>query len=200
MIQKGKAVREPFFSRPDSLQTKTVSHRAPSGLTKNGALPPPVPGPQMSPQLDLSLKPTRTTSNTSYSRPSPPLSTASFQTATDYLNTPIIGGASRHGSQPTTPYGTLTKSISSASLTSTAASIAGKKKPPPPPPKRKPSGLQDFYVIALYSFEGEGGSDLPFREGDKIRVIKRTESENDWWEGECRGRTGSFPANYCKAA
>jgi amphiphysin len=204
MIQKGSAVRQPFHTRPDSLQTKTVSHRAPSGVTKNGALPPPVPGQQQQlspPSLDFSSKPARTTSNTSYTsygRPSPPASTASFHTAggSDYFGTT----ASRQNSQPPTPYiGTVSKTPSSVSLASAAAAVAGKKKPPPPPPKRKPSAQQYDYVIAQYNFAGEGDGDLPFREGDKIRVIKRTNSENDWWEGECRGRQGAFPANYCKA-
>jgi amphiphysin len=206
MIQKGKAIREPFYSRPDSLQTKTVSHRTPSGLTRNGALPPPVPGGSSTPpSLEYGLKPTRTTSNTSYSRPSPPASTTSFHTASasDYF-APTSGGASRPPSQPPTPYLGVSKRQSSASLASTAAStaasIASKKKPPPPPPKRKPSTQNDMYVVAAYDFAGGEAGDLPFREGDRIKVVKRTESENDWWEGELRGKRGSFPANYCRPA
>lgn len=82
---------------------------------------------------------------------------------------------------------------------STIASIAaGKKKPPPPPPKRIPS-TQGFFVTALYDFAGEGQGDLFFREGDRIKVIKKTESTDDWWEGELKGAQGSFPANYCQA-
>lgn len=82
---------------------------------------------------------------------------------------------------------------------STMASIAaGKKKPPPPPPKRIPS-TQGFFVTALYDFAGEGQGDLSFREGDRIKVIKKTESTDDWWEGELKGAQGSFPANYCQA-
>ena len=144
MIQKGRAVKQPFHSRPDSLQTKTVSHSTPSGITKNGALPPPVPGQQQqqsSPTLEFSSKPTRTTSNTSYTsynRPSPPASTASFHTAnaSEYFS-PTSGGANRQGSQPPTPYlGTVSKTPSSASLASAAAAIAVKKKPPPPPSRK----------------------------------------------------------------
>lgn len=78
----------------------------------------------------------------------------------------------------------------------TAAAAAAKKKKPPPPPKRMPS--QQGFVTALYDFSGESASDLSFREGDRIRVVKKTESEQDWWQGELRGRTGAFPANYCK--
>ena len=80
---------------------------------------------------------------------------------------------------------------------SSIASIAAKKKPPPPPPKRLPSG-QGFWVTALYEFAGQGQGDLAFREGDRIKVVKKTESTEDWWEGELRGVKGSFPANYCQ--
>ncbi|QSZ37389.1 hypothetical protein DSL72_009487 [Monilinia vaccinii-corymbosi] len=74
----------------------------------------------------------------------------------------------------------------------------GKKKPPPPPPKRLGSSHGGVYVVALYSFEGQGEGDLSFKEGDRIRVTKKTGSTDDWWDGELRGVKGSFPANYCK--
>lgn len=77
--------------------------------------------------------------------------------------------------------------------------VAGKKKPPPPPPKKFPS-QQGQFVTALYDFEGQGDGDLAFREGDRIKIVKKTASEMDWWEGELRGRVGAFPANYCKIA
>ncbi|KKY29096.1 putative sh3 domain signaling protein [Phaeomoniella chlamydospora] len=73
----------------------------------------------------------------------------------------------------------------------------GKKKPPPPPPPRKPSD-QGLWVTALYDFNGQSGGDLVFKEGDRIRVLKKTESTDDWWQGELRGVKGSFPANYCE--
>ena len=85
------------------------------------------------------------------------------------------------------------------SSASSLASIAAKKKPPPPPPKRMPS-TQSFWVTALYEFAGQGQGDLVFREGDRIKVVKKTDSTDDWWEGELRGVQGSFPANYCQAA
>ncbi|RKF72833.1 Regulator of cytoskeleton and endocytosis [Golovinomyces cichoracearum] len=79
-------------------------------------------------------------------------------------------------------------------------STVGKKRPPPPPPpKRKASQKPDFYVTALYSFEGQNEGDLSFQEGDVIKVVKKTASSDDWWEGTLRGIQGSFPANYCKS-
>jgi amphiphysin len=74
---------------------------------------------------------------------------------------------------------------------------AGKKKPPPPPPK-KIGSFQSEYVTAMYDFDSHTAGDLSFREGDRIRVVKKTESSQDWWEGEIGGMKGSFPANYCK--
>ncbi|OQN97970.1 hypothetical protein B0A48_16275 [Cryoendolithus antarcticus] len=78
-----------------------------------------------------------------------------------------------------------------------AASLAAKKKAPPPVPiKRIMSGRQESYVVAVFDFEAQGEGDLGFREGERIRVTKRTGSVDDWWEGELKGVTGSFPANY----
>ncbi|KAJ5461840.1 uncharacterized protein N7458_003392 [Penicillium daleae] len=70
------------------------------------------------------------------------------------------------------------------------AMAALKKKKPPPPPR------PINYVTALYDFDGQGAGDLVFREGDRIRVIQKTNSTDDWWEGELRGMQGAFPANY----
>ncbi|KPM46370.1 hypothetical protein AK830_g237 [Neonectria ditissima] len=76
------------------------------------------------------------------------------------------------------------------------AAIA-KKKPPPPPPGPKPKRLMEF-VEAQFDFQGTGADDLSFRAGDKIRVIQRTGTDQDWWRGELGGYQGSFPANYCR--
>jgi amphiphysin len=75
---------------------------------------------------------------------------------------------------------------------------AGKKKPPPPPPPKKIGSFHAQYVTAMYDFDSHTAGDLSFREGDRIKVIKKTESSQDWWEGEINGARGSFPANYCK--
>lgn len=77
-----------------------------------------------------------------------------------------------------------------SSLGAAAAAAAVKKRPPPPP---KP---KVHLVTALYDFQGQSEDDLVFYEGDKIRVIEKTGSSNDWWQGELRGMKGYFPANY----
>lgn len=71
-----------------------------------------------------------------------------------------------------------------------AAAIATKKKRPPPPPRPVPM------VTALYDFDGHQPGDLMFREGDRIKVVRKTGSTDDWWEGELGGVRGQFPANY----
>ncbi|KAA8913899.1 hypothetical protein FN846DRAFT_897055 [Sphaerosporella brunnea] len=83
---------------------------------------------------------------------------------------------------------------------SLAALVAGKKKPPPPPPKKKFLGPKEAWVKAIYAFEGQNHGDLSFDEGERIKVLKKTGSTDDWWEGECNGRKGQFPANYCEPA
>ncbi|KAF2214154.1 hypothetical protein CERZMDRAFT_38084 [Cercospora zeae-maydis SCOH1-5] len=91
----------------------------------------------------------------------------------------------------------LRQSKSSQSVGASVASIAAaKKKPPPPVPAKRIGSAPQMFVTALYDFEGQTPEDLPFREGDRIKVIKKTGSTDDWWEGEVNGRKGSFPANY----
>ncbi|KAK6499329.1 hypothetical protein TWF506_003957 [Arthrobotrys conoides] len=111
---------------------------------------------------------------------------------------------------PSSMYGTngvkLNSKQSSASLASAAAAIAAKKKAPPPPVplKSKPNPKpKDLYVTALYSFQPQSQGDLELKEGDRIKVVQKTENVEDWWEGEITGsdgrmRKGYFPANYCQ--
>jgi amphiphysin len=77
--------------------------------------------------------------------------------------------------------------------------LAKKRPPPPPPAKRIPSTKQEEFVVAQYDFSGQGGDDLSFREGDRIKIVKKTNTDQDWWVGELGGIRGNFPANYCKA-
>lgn len=43
-------------------------------------------------------------------------------------------------------------------------------------------------------FQAEG--DLSFNAGDRIEIVERTESTDDWWTGKLDGRQGIFPGNY----
>lgn len=105
---------------------------------------------------------------------------------------PAPGVSSWGGSTPRAPLsrnttGASTASYMSAVSTTSAASpgirganvlagIAGKKKPPPPPPKKKIGEKKETWVRALFTFEGQDGGDLSFREGERILVVKMTES------------------------
>ena len=51
---------------------------------------------------------------------------------------------------------------------------------------------------ALYNFKGEMKCDLEFRKGQVLKIVTRTETQNDWWEGRLEDRVGIFPANYVK--
>lgn len=115
----------------------------------------------------------------------------------DYAQTPL-SGPSPNSSRSDYFSLNLRKPSSGSTVTSPgfAAAAAAKKKPPPPPPTRAGSSNGALYVTALYDFAGQSAGDLAFREGDRIRVLQKTDSTDDWWEGELRGVKGSFPANY----
>jgi len=70
----------------------------------------------------------------------------------------------------------------------------------PPPPKPKPSRFSGApapeTVTALYDYEAQAEGDLSFVTGDVIEIVFRTQNENEWWTGKCRGKQGQFPANY----
>ncbi|OBA22874.1 DUF500-domain-containing protein [Metschnikowia bicuspidata var. bicuspidata NRRL YB-4993] len=51
-------------------------------------------------------------------------------------------------------------------------------------------------AIALYLFKGEQPGDLPFKKGDVIDILKKSETTDDWWTGRNNGVSGIFPANY----
>ncbi|XP_045175921.2 SH3 domain-containing YSC84-like protein 1 [Mercenaria mercenaria] len=54
----------------------------------------------------------------------------------------------------------------------------------------------DLWATAKHPFEGQLPCDLSFRIGDKIEVLTRTDTKDDWWEGRFKGNVGIFPANY----
>lgn len=139
------------------------------------------------------------TEESSAPRPGPPKLSASYGSgvATDFTMATKMGTPSAISTPdsrgPVDYFGHTTKR-----QTAELAGIASKKKPPPPPKKKfnKP----DETVVALYDFEGEGHGDLSFQEGDLIKIVKKTETDQDWWVGELRGTRGNFPANYCRPA
>ena len=63
------------------------------------------------------------------------------------------------------------------------------------PPKPK-TGLGT--ATAIYDFPGQEQGDLPFRQGDVITILEKTNTTEDWWKGKLGLKTGMFPANYVK--
>ncbi|XP_038056964.1 sorbin and SH3 domain-containing protein 1 homolog [Patiria miniata] len=51
-------------------------------------------------------------------------------------------------------------------------------------------------AVAVYSFEGAALDELRFKEGDNIVLLDRVGDQ--WYRGQCKGRTGIFPANHVK--
>ncbi|GJJ09401.1 hypothetical protein Clacol_003623 [Clathrus columnatus] len=78
-----------------------------------------------------------------------------------------------------------------SSSVNNAAAAATKRPPPPPPLKPKPKAVQ--YVVALYDFQAQADGDLDFKTGDRIELVERTPSQEDWWTGKLNGRQGVFP-------
>lgn len=87
-----------------------------------------------------------------------------------------------------------------APLASPGLSASGKRAPPPPPAlKPRPSlGPKPLTATALYDFQAQNDGDLSFQVGDKITIIEKSDSTEDWWMGSLNGMKGSFPANYCQ--
>ncbi|NXR64610.1 NCF2 factor, partial [Rhadina sibilatrix] len=50
------------------------------------------------------------------------------------------------------------------------------------------------HVVAQYSYEATQPEDLEFEAGDTILVLSKV--NEDWFEGECKGRTGIFPSAF----
>ena len=194
--------RHPSQSRiedkPQNIRNGISAQRRPSGNQSNALMP---PSPAMSATSDPPSPDHRESSRPRIasvpSQTSLGLSTPNYNSSA--VASPPPGDPAMHApAGPRGDYFNRDRLPSNSSMTM-ASIAAGKKKPPPPPPKKIPSA-QGTWVTALYEFAGQGHGDLVFREGDRIKVTKKTESTDDWWEGELHGVHGSFPANYCQLA
>ncbi|XP_031145284.1 GRB2-related adapter protein 2b [Sander lucioperca] len=65
---------------------------------------------------------------------------------------------------------------------------------PPTPAPRQHKASSKLQVRALYSFHAEEKDELEFNAGDVIKVLES--SDQAWWKGMLRGKTGLFPSNY----
>ena len=57
-------------------------------------------------------------------------------------------------------------------------------------------GQGQLMGVALYDFNAQRPEDLNMKKGDKVIIVEKTASQNDWWKGKIGMRTGMFPANY----
>ncbi|KAK3332027.1 hypothetical protein B0T19DRAFT_92794 [Cercophora scortea] len=74
----------------------------------------------------------------------------------------------------------------------------GRPAAPKPNFASKQALMKKNEAIALFTFEADQPGDLGFKKGDIITVLKKTESDNDWWTGMIGTRHGIFPSNYVK--
>ncbi|KAF2278023.1 SH3 domain signaling protein [Westerdykella ornata] len=214
LLRTGKAVRQPMRlpdqgssltglgirnkvipGRRSSSNTSVPTVNAPRSPRPGHTLAPPSEGPP----VPLSNKPSMSSLNTSTPRLGASPGRLTPPSATDQWggSTPTVSYASANGAGTKASHDDYFGRQRILSTASSPNPAAGKKKPPPPPPK-KIGSFHGEYVTAMYDFDGMNEGDLTFREGDRIRVVKKTNSSHDWWEGELRGEKGSFPANYCK--
>ena len=210
-VAGGKTVRQPMQLEDRAHGSMTglnirngassLAHRKSSNQSTGAIKPPPPPSPTPSPGPSVSSGPPSPDPSTQRPRISSTPSQTSLGLSTPNYNASLRSpspGDPMSSHAPAGPRADYFGRDRVSSNSSMASIAAAKKKPPPPPPKRVPS-QQGIWVTALYEFSGQGQGDLVFKEGDKIRVVKKTDSTDDWWTGELRGVQGSFPANYCQA-
>ncbi|KAI1827337.1 hypothetical protein F4861DRAFT_404597 [Xylaria intraflava] len=78
--------------------------------------------------------------------------------------------------------------------------LGGPTRPAAPKPNfaSKQALLKKNEAVALFTFEADQPGDLGFKKGEVITVLKKTDSDNDWWTGMIGSRHGVFPSNYVK--
>ncbi|KAF7320137.1 Bar adaptor protein [Mycena kentingensis (nom. inval.)] len=133
--------------------------------------------------------------------------TASSVSATSSLTPPSARRVPSSGSfkkAPPPPPGSSSSAAAPPpySPPSAASAAATKRAPPPPPalkPKPKPKPTIQ-YVVALYDYAAQADGDLSFSTGDRIEIVERGASAEDWWTGRLHGQQGVFPGNYVQDA
>lgn len=74
----------------------------------------------------------------------------------------------------------------------------GRPAAPKPNFASKQALMKKNEAVAVFTFEADQPGDLSFKKGDIITVLKKTDSDNDWWTGMIGTRHGIFPSNYVK--
>jgi hypothetical protein len=69
----------------------------------------------------------------------------------------------------------------------------GRPTAPKPVFGAKKAGLGSDQAIAKFTFDADQPGDLGFKKGEVITILKKTDSETDWWTGRIGSREGIFP-------
>ncbi|KAL8418814.1 hypothetical protein RB594_002139 [Gaeumannomyces avenae] len=114
-----------------------------------------------------------------------------------------FGGPKRSSTwQDNNAYGAAVAGVSRSNTYSAGAAAATGKPGRPAAPKpnfaSKQALLKKNEAVALFTFDADQPGDLGFKKGDLITVLKKTDSDNDWWTGMIGSRHGIFPSNYVK--
>jgi len=72
----------------------------------------------------------------------------------------------------------------------------GRPTAPKPVFGAKKANLGNDQAIAKFTFDPDQPGDLGFKKGEIITILKKTDSETDWWTGKVGDREGIFPSNY----
>lgn len=78
---------------------------------------------------------------------------------------------------------TFNDSYGAAAETTTTGKKVGPGRPAAPKPNYASKGalMKKNEAVALFNFDADQPGDLGFKKGDIITVLKKTESDNDWW-------------------
>jgi amphiphysin len=173
-IARGKSIQQPMNGAPPKPIHAAINgtRRTASGLISGSS----------SRALRAPLTPQETHTPAPAPAPTSSYKPPNYANATDFTTATILGGAAVNRDQPRPDY--LNNNAAERSpliRAKTSNGFLGKKKPPPPPPKRAMTTKPDEWVVALYAFNGQGGGDLSFQEGDRIKIVKKTDTDQDWY-------------------
>ncbi|KCV73177.1 hypothetical protein H696_00720 [Fonticula alba] len=124
---------------------------------------------------------------------SPPGSPTGASSKADSFGPPPTGGASGFGAPPAAGAAGFSAPPAARSSPAIPSSI------PPSLPRSPTARASDVicYAHAAYDYQSDTPGDLSFTSGQRIAIIKRTPSQEDWWTGRLdNGQSGIFPANY----
>ncbi|KAL2758608.1 hypothetical protein ACRALDRAFT_1068881 [Sodiomyces alcalophilus JCM 7366] len=225
ILARGKAVRMPMATNQDAQSgnpaPRNTQHRITSGFlpgstekngtdpaTKRAARIPSTDSAAASIKSDASPQSSRKSSHSTLQLPRSRVGLPTDFTTATSLSQPSTSRPLSPGYTPSRErsdyFGHQSHLAASAvaspqGRSASAGSGLVKKKPPPPPPARRMRTPVE-YVVAEHDFISDQDGDLSFREGDRIRIVKKTQMLQDWWVGELGGVQGNFPANYCRPA